>query len=78
MEKNIKLANDAASIVAVTLQDYMNGELNWEPFTKALYQNFPKEVAVHVEAIVLRIVQYQEAKEAGMLPGQSPEHQPRM
>ena len=69
MEKNIKLANDTASIVACTLQDYMNGELNWEPFTKALYQNFPREVAVHVETIVSKIVHYQEAKEAGMLPG---------
>lgn len=69
MEKNIKLANDTASIVACTLQDYMNGELNWEPFTKALYQNFPREVAVHVETIVSKIVHYQKAKEAGMLPG---------
>ena len=69
MEKNIKLANDAASIVACTLQDYMNGELKWEPFTKALYQNFPEEVATHVEKIVSQVIQYQEAKEAGMLPG---------
>lgn len=65
----IKLANDTASIVAVTLQDYMNGELKWEPFIKALYQNFPKEVAEHVETTVSRIIQYQETKEAGMLPG---------
>ena len=68
MEK-IKLANDAASIVACTLQDYMNGELKWEPFTKALHQNFPKEVAEHVEKLVSQVIQYQETKEAGMLPG---------
>ena len=70
MEKNnIKLANDTASIVACTLQDYMNDELKWEPFIKALYQNFPKEVAEHVETTITQIIQYQEAKEAGMLPG---------
>lgn len=68
MEKN-KLANDAASIVACTLQDYMNGELKWEPFMKALWQNFPEEVARHIEQIVSQIIHYQEAKEAGMLPG---------
>ena len=67
--KNIKLANDTASIVACTLNDYMNGELNYESFIKALYQNFPKEVSEHVETIVSQIIQYQEAKEAGMLPG---------
>ena len=65
----IKLANDTASIVAVTLQDYMNGELKWEPFVKALYQNFQKEVAEHVEKLITDIINYQEAKEAGMLPG---------
>lgn len=65
----IKLANDTASIVAVTLQDYMNDELKWEPFIKALYQNFPREIAEHVEKTVSQIIQYQEAKEAGMIPG---------
>lgn len=64
---NIKLVNDAVSITAVTLQDYMNGELNMDTFTKALYQNFPKEVAEHVEAVVSKIVQYQEYKEQGLL-----------
>jgi hypothetical protein len=67
--QTIKLANDAASIVAVTLQDYINNELKWDPFIKALYQNFPKEVAEHVETTVSQIIQYQEAKEANMLPG---------
>ena len=64
----IKLANDTANIVACTLQDYMNGKLSWEPFTKALHQNFPKEIAVHVETIIFQIVQYQEMKKAGTLP----------
>ena len=59
----IKLANDTASIVAVTLEDYMNGELNMDAFLKALYQNFPKDVAVHVETIISRIVYNQEVKE---------------
>lgn len=68
MEK-IKLANDAASITACALEDYINGELNWEPFTKALYYNFPKEIAEHVEKIVSKVVHDQKAKEAGMLPG---------
>ena len=63
--ENIKLANDTASIIAVTLQDYMNDELKWEPFIKTLYQNFPREIAEHVEITVSQIIQYQEA---GMLP----------
>lgn len=64
MEKNVKLANDAASIVACTLQDYMDGNLRWEPFTKALWQNFPKEVAEHVEKLVFQIIQCQEHKKS--------------
>ena len=65
MEK-IKLANDAASIVARALQDYMNDDLKWEPLKKALWQNFPKEVASYVENVVYQIIQYQEAKKAGI------------
>lgn len=51
MEK-IKLANDAVSIVFCALHDAREGKTDWEGFTKALYQNFPKEVADHVYHLV--------------------------
>lgn len=51
MEK-IKLANDTASIIFCALNDAKEGKTNWEGFSKALYQNFPKEVADHVYYLV--------------------------
>lgn len=52
MEKEIKLANDTASIIFCALNDAKEGKNDWEGFTKALYQNFPKEVADHVYHLV--------------------------
>ena len=48
----IKLANDAVSIAFCTLHDAKEGKVDWNGFSKALYQNFPKEVADHVYHLV--------------------------
>jgi hypothetical protein len=48
----IKLANNAVSIVFCALNDAKENKTDWEGFSKALYQNFPKEVADHVYYLV--------------------------
>lgn len=52
MENNYKLTNDAVSIAFCALNDAKEGKSNWEGFSKALYQNFPKEIADHVYHLV--------------------------
>ena len=56
---SIKLACDAASITACVLADYMNDSFDYEKFTKTLKQNFPKEVAEHIELIVCQVINYE-------------------
>ena len=51
-----KLANNAASMVACTLSDYMIGQLNLDAFQKATRQNFSKEIADHIEEVVYRAI----------------------
>ena len=51
MEKEIKLTNDTESII-FALNDAKESKTDWEGFSKALYQNFPKEVANHVYHLV--------------------------
>jgi hypothetical protein len=49
---SIKLANDAASIVTCAFSDHMSGNLDYNAFKTALYNNFPQQVANHIEYIV--------------------------
>lgn len=51
-----KLTNDAASMVACTLSDYMTGNFNLDAFQKATRQNFPYEVALHIENVVYKAI----------------------
>ena len=51
-----KLANNVASMVACTLSDYMIGQLNLDAFQKATRQNFPKEIADHIEEVVYKAI----------------------
>jgi hypothetical protein len=46
--ENIKLTNDAISIIFNALNDAKEEKLNWETFVKNLYRDFPKEIADHV------------------------------
>ena len=51
-----KLANDAASMVACALSDYMMNQLDLNAFQKATRQNFPKDIANHIEEVVYRAI----------------------
>lgn len=55
------MINDAASVVANALSDYMEDNLNMSAFRDALKQ-FPHPVAEHLDTIVNNVIYYHKDK----------------